>query len=73
MRVFLIKSIKDFLNNNEVFTKKELILIFGDKTTVEQLKLCSYLRQTSDCRWRKTDKLNELLADGVEEIKTETI
>uniref|UniRef100_A0A6M3LYN2 Uncharacterized protein n=1 Tax=viral metagenome TaxID=1070528 RepID=A0A6M3LYN2_9ZZZZ len=82
--IYLTRNTRDALNNNAVFTKKDLTFLFcdqGDKESdklemrlssdiVTWLKLYGYLFQSSDCRWRKTEKLNELLAEGVEEIQT---
>jgi hypothetical protein len=66
--VNISREMRDVLNNNTVFTKSELIILFGDNEIVTWMKLNGYLYQSSDCRWRKTEKLNELLADGAETI-----
>ena len=68
--IHLTKNIRTALSNNAVFSKTELALLFGDRNTTTWLKLNGYLYQSSDCRWRRTDKLDELLADGVTEIQT---
>jgi hypothetical protein len=69
--IILTIKIRFFLNMNKVFTKKELVSIFdGNDIIVNWLKLNGYIYQSSDCRYRKTDKLDELLADGEEEIST---
>ena len=68
--IYLTRSTRDILNSNEVFTKKELTFLFGDKEIVIWLKMNGYLCQSSDCRWRKAEKLNELLAEGIEQIQT---
>jgi hypothetical protein len=64
------KNSRNVLTNNTVFTKEELVYLFGEKSIVTWLKLNGYLYQSSDCRWRKTDKLDEILADG-ENIRTD--
>jgi len=71
--IILTINTRFFLNVNKVFTKRELINIFdGNEQIVNWLKLNGYLFQSSDCRYRKTDKLDELLADGEEEISTKS-
>lgn len=67
--IHLTKNTRLALGTNDIFTKAELVFIFGDKAIVTWLKLFGYLRQTS-YGWRKTDKLDELLAEGIEQIKT---
>jgi hypothetical protein len=72
--IILTINTRFFLNVNKVFTKRELINIFdGNEQIVNWLKLNGYLFQSSDCRYRKTDKLDELLADGEEEISTKSL
>jgi hypothetical protein len=70
----ITKQIRQVLTQNEVFTKDELLKYFDDGYVAEAiifwLKEHTYFYQSSDCRWRKTEKINELLADGVEEIQT---
>ena len=68
--ITISKNLRKALNSNIVFTKEELTVMFGDRNIVTWLKLNCYLYQSSDCRWRKTDKLEEILAEGIEEIKT---
>jgi hypothetical protein len=62
------------LTQNEVFTKEEMIKYFGDDSSAEAiivwLKDNAFIYQSSDCRYRKADKFDELLANGVEEIQT---
>lgn len=65
------KDKRTLLINNEVFTKEELTALFDNNChVVTWLKLNGFLYQSSDCRFRKSDKLCELLAEGEEEIKT---
>jgi hypothetical protein len=65
------KETRIFITKNEVFTKEELVEKFNvNHIVIHWLKMNDYFYQSSDCRWRKTDKLNELLSDGVEEIPT---
>ena len=75
--IHLTKNARTALSNNAVFTKQELIGLLDGyelektrKSIITWLKLNGYLYQSSDCRWRRTDKLDELLADGVTEIQT---
>ena len=71
--IYLTRNTRNALNNSIVFTKRELTFLFGEEKIVTWLKMNCYFFQSSDCRWRKTEKLNELLTEGIEEINTETI
>jgi len=75
--IFLPKTItinkdkRTLLINNEVFTKEELIELFDSNChVVTWLKMNGYVYQSSDCRYRKADKLCEILAEGEEDINT---
>jgi hypothetical protein len=72
--IIIPKNIRQVLTHNEIFTKEELIKYFGDDYTADVivfwLKEHLYIYQSSDCRYRKCDKLCELLAEGEEAINT---
>lgn len=63
--IIINKTIRTILTKNEIFTKEELCeLFYNNDIIVHWLKMNGYITQSSDCRFRKSDRLCEVLAEG---------
>jgi len=58
-----------FLNNNNGFYFKDLVICFGNETIVNRMIKVGYLRLENDKRYRKSSLLDDLLVEGQDIIK----